>query len=180
MVGNVVSRRYAKALIEIVKEDGRLDKVNDELKQVNDIIIGEPKLFNFLGNPAVSVAAKQEALDAIIESAGISELVAKFLNLLLEKDRLKFLNTVLFFYEELSYQIQNRLKVKVTSASPLPDQQREEIIGKLKELTGKQVELTLETDPDLLGGLVAQVGSTIFDGSLKNQLLRIKEELIEA
>jgi len=178
VVGNVVSRRYAKALVEIVKQDDRLDKVNDELKQINDIIIREPKLFNFLSNPAVSVAAKQEVLDAITQRSGVSELVAKFLNLLLEKDRFRFLNTVLFFYEELSYQIQNRLKVKVTSAYPLPDQQREEIIGKLKELTGKRVELTLEADPDLLGGLVAQVGSTIFDGSLKNQLLRIREELI--
>jgi len=179
LVGNVVSRRYAKALVEIVQKDGLLDEVNGELKQVNDII-GNPELFNFLSNPAINIAAKQEVLDAIVERSKTSELVAKFLNLLLEKDRLRFLNRVLFFYEELSYQIQNRLKVKVTSASPLPDQQRDEIMGKLTELTGKQVELTLESDPELLGGLVAQVGSTIYDGSLRNQLLRIREELIDA
>jgi F-type H+-transporting ATPase subunit delta len=180
VVGNVVSRRYAKALVEIVRQDGQLDAIRDELKGINDVINREPGLFHFLSNPAVNVTTKQEVLDTIVQKVGASELTGKFLSLLLEKDRLRYLETVLFFYEELSYQIQNRLRAKVVSASPLNDDQRGEIINKLSDITGKRVELTVETEPDLIGGLVVQVGSTIYDGSLRNQLTRIKEELLGA
>lgn len=178
MVGNVVSRRYAKALVEIVRQDGKLDEIRSELKQIADVIGREPGLCNFLCNPAVNFTAKADVLNAVASKLAISDLMTKFLNLLLEKDRLRFLETVLFFYEELSYEIQNRIKVKVVSASPLPDSRREEVIRKLSEITGKQVELILETDPDLIGGLAAQVGSTIYDGTLRNQLSRVKEEIL--
>lgn len=178
MVGNVVSRRYAKALVEIVRQDGKLDEIRSELKQITDVIEREQGLYNFLCNPAVNFTAKADVLNAVTSKLGASDLMTKFLNLLLEKDRLRFLETVLFFYEELSYEIQNRIKVKVVSASPLPDSRREEVIRKLSEITGKQVELILETDPDLIGGLAAQVGSTIYDGTLRNQLSRVKEEIL--
>ena len=179
MVGNVVSRRYAKALVEMVRHDGRLDEVGEELKLINDIIQREPGLFSFLCNPAMNIDTKREVLSTIVQKVEASDLIARFLDLLLEKDRLRFLETLLSFYEELSYQIQNRLKAKVISAEPLDDSVREEITRKLSEITGKQVELTVETDSDLIGGMVAQVGSTIYDGSLRNQLSRIKEELLK-
>lgn len=182
MVGNVVSRRYAKALVGIVKKENRLDETQKELTDVNDIIngSGDSKLSKFLNNPAMGMNIKQEVLETIIQRAGVSEVTNKFLHLLLEKDRFRYIETILFFYEELSYQIQNRLKVKIVSASPLTEEHQGEITGKLSEITGKQVELTLATDADLIGGLVAQVGSTIYDGSLKNQLSMIKEELMDA
>ncbi len=179
MVGNVVSRRYAKALVEMVRHDGRLDEVGEELKLINDIIKREPGLFSFLCNPAVNMDTKREVLSTITQKVEASDLIARFLDLLLEKDRLRFLETLLSFYEELSYQIQNRLRAKVISAEPLDDSVREEITRKLSEITGKQVELTVETDSDLIGGMVAQVGSTIYDGSLRNQLSRIKEDLLK-
>jgi F-type H+-transporting ATPase subunit delta len=105
-------------------------------------------------------------------------LISKFMTLLLEKGRLGNLPVIALTFEELSHQILNRARVSTTTAWQLTPQDKEDLAQRLQEVTGgKEIILTLQVDPVLIGGMVVQVGNTIYDGSIKRQLENLKEKL---
>lgn len=177
MISNVIARRYAKALIATLEKSRDYDVWQKELTKIYYYLTENPEVAGFLDNPSVSLEVKRKALSDILQKLGAPALVSRFIQLLLEKDRLRYLDAVLRYFEEIANQKQNRLKIAVRGAAQLNTEQIEKIKGRFRKLTGKEIILKVEVDPEIIGGLVVKIGSTIYNGSVKGQLERLKHDL---
>jgi F-type H+-transporting ATPase subunit delta len=174
-----LSRRYAKALADIAAEGGVLEPVGRDLRGVAESLKEHREAAAFFANPAIPLTDKRRVLQSLTERVGVSLLSANFLSLILEKRRLIHLEEMALAYGELIDERLNRVKATVTSVIPLPDPVLERLKARLGAATGKEVYLEPRLDPTILGGLVAQVGGTIYDGSLKTRLRRMREQLLK-
>lgn len=179
MIGNVVSRRYAKALLEINKEPKDVDRIDKELKNIASLIEENKGLRDLLYNPGIDLGFKKGILAEIIEIIKVMPVVSRFLYLLLEKNRLNHIMAISLIYGELSNEIHNRVKALITSGYQIPEDSKKRLKEKLSKLTKKEVLLEEKIDPYLVGGIKIQMGGYIIDGSIKNQLGHIKEELLK-
>jgi F-type H+-transporting ATPase subunit delta len=177
--GGGVSRRYAKALSEVAAEKGVLESVGRDLHTIAGLFKQNREATSFFANPGIPLADKRRVLQSLAERAGIQPLSANFLGLILEKRRLLYLPEIVLAYEELTDERLNRAKATVISAAPLPEPTLEGLRARLGMATGKEVYLETRIDSDIMGGVVAQVGSTIYDGSLRTQLRRMREQLLK-
>ncbi len=174
-----LSRRYAKALADVAAERQVMEEVGRDLKRIAELFEGNREVVTFFANPAVPLADKRRVLQSLAARAEVQSLSGNFLGLLLEKRRLPHLEEIALAYEELADERLNRGKATVTSAAPLPEPMMEGLKVRLRRATGKEVYLEARVDPGILGGLVAQVGSTVYDGSLRTQLRRMREQLLK-
>ena len=174
-----VSRRYAKALSEIAAERGILEPVGRDLHAIVGLFRQNREAASFFANPGIPLADKRRVLQSLTERAEVQPLTANLLGLILEKRRLLHLPEIILAYEGLIDERLNRAKATVTSATPLPEPTLEGLRTRLGMATGKEVYLEARVDPDIMGGVVAQVGSTIYDGSLRTQLRRMREQLLK-
>ena len=174
-----LSRRYAKALVDVAAERGVLEPVGRDLQGMAEILKQNREAAGLFANPAVPLADKRRVLQSLAARAEVQSLSANFLGLLLEKRRLSHLEEIALAYEELADERLNRGKATVTSAAPLPEPMLEGLKVRLRRATGKEVYVEARVDPAILGGLVAQVGSTVYDGSLRTQLRRMREQLLK-
>lgn len=174
-----LSRRYAKALADVAAERGVLEAVGRELHAIAELLKQTREAATFFANPGIPLAGKRRVLQSLAERAGVQPLSANFLGLILEKGRLLHLEGIVLAYEELTDERLNRAKATVVSAAPLPEPMLEGLKARLRMATGKEVYLEARVDPALLGGVVAQVGSTVYDGSLRTQLRRMREHLLK-
>ncbi|MGH7427903.1 MAG: ATP synthase F1 subunit delta [Candidatus Methylomirabilaceae bacterium] len=179
MTAGGLSRRYAKALADVAAERGVLEPVGRDLRAMAGLLKEHREAAAFFANPAIPLTDKRRVLLSLTERVGVSPLSASFLSLILEKRRLPHLEEMAFAYEELIDERLNRVKATVTSAIPLPDQVLEQLKTRLGAVTGKEVYQQSRLDPTILGGLVAQVGGTIYDGSVRTQLRRLREQLLK-
>lgn len=179
MIADSISKRYAKALVSVAANNQELELQAQQLKAVLATIEGNNELKDFLTNPVVSREHKKGTLNPLVERLGVSASLKSFLLLLAEKDRLKGLDNILRWHKELVDERMNRAHAKVTAARPLGETERQALLNKLSEITQKQISIEEHVDPNLIGGVVAQIGSTIYDGSVRRQLAMIKEELIK-
>ncbi len=179
MTAGGLSRRYAKALADVAAERRVLEPVGRDLRAMAGLLKEHREAAAFFANPAIPLTDKRRVLLSLAERVGASPLSASFLSLILEKRRLPQLEEMALAYGELIDERLNRVKATVTSAIPLPDPLLERLKARLAAVTGKEVYLQSRLDPTILGGLVAQVGGTIYDGSLKSQLRRMREQLLK-
>lgn len=174
-----LSKRYAKALVDVAAEQQALETVGRDLHTMVETMKRTHEAATFFASPAIPLSDKRRVLQSIATTAGAAPLSARFLNLILEKGRLPYLGEIALAYEELTDERLGRGKATVTSAVPLS----EPIIHGLKErlgmATGKEIYLEARVDPAIVGGLVAQIGSTIYDGSLRTQLKKVREHLLK-
>jgi F-type H+-transporting ATPase subunit delta len=131
----------------------------------------------FFANPAVPRARKEAALAAAAERASASPLSVSLLRLLVARERVGLLPDVARLFRDLADERTGRVRAEVTAAVPLPAASLEALAAQLSAATGRQVHLTPRVDPTVLGGLVARVGSTLYDASLRTQLRRMREVL---
>jgi F-type H+-transporting ATPase subunit delta len=174
-----LSRRYAKALSDVAAERQALEPVGRDLHTVAGLLKQNREAAAFFANPAVPLADKRRVLQLLAGRAAVQPLSANFLDLILEKRRLLHLAEIALAYDELTDERLNRGKATLTSAAPLPESMLEGLKARLQMVTGKEVYLEARVDPAILGGVVAQVGSTVYDGSLKTQLKRMGEQLLK-
>ena len=179
MRGGGVSRRYAKALSEVAAERGVLESVGRDLDTIAGLFKQNREATSFFANPGIPLADKRRVLQSLAERAGIQPLSANFLGLILEKKRLPHLPEIVLAYEELTDERLNRARATVTSATPLPAPTLEGLRARLGMAIGKEIYLEARVDSEIMGGVVAQVGSTIYDGSLRTQLRRMREQLLK-
>ncbi len=179
MRAGVLSRRYATALAGVAAERNILESVGRDLRTVAGLLKQNREAAAFFANPGVPLADKRRVLQSLADHAGVESLSANFLGLILEKRRLLHLEEIALAYEELTDERLNRSKAAVTSAVPLPEPVLQGLRAGLAVAIGKQIYLEAQIDPAILGGVVAQVGSTIYDGSLKTQLSRMREHLLK-
>ena len=180
MIAGSVAKRYARALAEVAADSRMLEAVRDDLRALVDLLREHRALRQFLANPSVSRRDAAETLKEIGASMGLAPLTATFLRIVLEGGRIAGLEGILRAYESLVDEQLGRVRAAVTAAAPLAAEAQDRLRQKLSALTGKAVYLDIKEDPALLGGVVAQIGSRIYDGSLKTQLARMRDDLARA
>jgi F-type H+-transporting ATPase subunit delta len=176
-----VARVYAEALLRGADLQGQADAVGDELAALRaDVLQKHPELEEFLSSMAVGRARKEEAIRGAFRGR-VSELVLNFLLVLNAHDRLDLLGAAADAYKDLLDERRRRVRVLVRSAAPLSEQQLARLRAELVATADRPAEPVVEArvDPDLLGGLVVQVGDFLFDASVKTSLQQIKDQLIE-
>ncbi|RPJ62347.1 MAG: ATP synthase F1 subunit delta [Acidobacteria bacterium] len=174
---SAVVRRYARALADVALEERRADQVLDELQTVRQLLTDYPQLFETLTNPALPFARKRTILEAVAPRIPISHTTLNFLLVLLRAARLGQFEQVLEAYQTALDESRGVVRGTVSSAKALDQLTQARLESLLADRTGKVVRLSYVEDDSLIGGLKVQLGSTIFDGSIRAQLKQIKEQL---
>jgi len=172
-----ISRCYAKALLLIGKEDGQNETYREELNNVAELIHGEKELEQTLTNPLYDAAGRERVLGAIIEKMDLSKVMTSFLQLVFEKGRIGFIGSINDFYQKLADELKGVARASLVSATELSSEAVEKIRASLSKRTGKDIVLETEQDPALIGGIVTRIGDLVLDGSIKTQLLNMRESL---
>jgi F-type H+-transporting ATPase subunit delta len=172
-----VARRYATALADVVVARGEAREVRDELTAWEEMMQSNEQLLEVFRNPTIPYEQKRKVLSALIERTRVRPLTANFLQVLLQNQRLAELGEVNKRFTQVLDERSGVVTAQVTSARPVPESSQEALRSKLAALTGKKVSLSFTTDKELIGGIVARIGSTIYDGSVRSQLQQVKERM---
>ena len=175
---SAVGRRYAKAVLDLAREQGQLDTVLKDVGSLSDAWKESAELREIVRNPVVPKPALKAAVDAVMEKLGLSTLMRNAVKLIADKGRLPQLEEVLRALEELAEAETGRVRVEVTSAKPLSEAYYNRLSEKLQRATDRQVVLVKKQDPSLIGGVVTRVGDQVFDGSISNRLSELRETLL--
>ena len=177
MIGIVLAKRYAKALIDLAQESGIMEEAGQDLERIAGLFAESHELANVFADPTIAPAAKEKVLAQVLEKGGVQDLTMKFIHVVLQKERILGIGAIARAYRELSDQLENKIRARVVSAARLSDAEKNRIKDALSKISGKDVALEVEVDENLLGGVVAYMGSQVYDGSIKNQLNQIKDNL---
>jgi len=175
-----VSNRYARALADVVGESGGDYRgILRELGNFLALYRQSAELREVLETPAVPLEKKVKVLDAIVARLGASKLATNFLRVLVRNYRIRLLGEINAAFLRIAYERLGVVQVEVFSATDLSPAEQQALRARFQEVTRKQVELEFHLDAGLLGGIVAQIQSTVYDGSVRGQLNRIREELYQ-
>ena len=177
MPTSIIAHRYAQAFIKMAQAKGIIDEVAADLNSLTLIYNTNKKLVEFLTYPERSPMEKSRVLENIIKGK-VEPLTLRFLELLINKNRIEYLPEITENYGVLKDSLIGVVRAKVRTTFPLNEITQSKLREKLSILTGKTVILNIEIDRLLLGGLAVQIGDTVFDGSVKQQLNSLHEHLL--
>jgi F-type H+-transporting ATPase subunit delta len=175
MKNPAVAHRYAKALLLIGKENGKAEAYRVELGRFLELIEGNSELGATIGNPIYDASGRKSALRAVLVKMALSEAVRSFILLLFDKRRIDLIKTIYVFYEKLADELKGIVRASLVSAAPLSTEAARKISEALSRKTGKQVVLEIDVDRKLIGGIVTRLGDLVLDGSVRTQLLKMRE-----
>ncbi|ABB14418.1 ATP synthase F1 subunit delta [Carboxydothermus hydrogenoformans] len=170
-----VAKRYASALFELAREKGAIDSISHDFEVLEKAIQETPDVKKVLDNPVLIPAAKKELLEKLFPD--FNPITKSFLKLLVDKRREVYLPEIIALFAEKLREERGEMLVEVESARELKGDLSDLIKEKLSRLTGKKVTMKVRTNPDLIGGIVVRVGNKVYDGSIKNQLYRLKRSI---
>ncbi len=173
-----LAERYAGALVDVAIEKKQADQVKQELADFAALVRESPDLQAFLSNPSIARMAKHSAIEAIVTRMGASRTLRNYLFVIVDQRRAGMLIEIQEAFSRLLDARQGITQAKVTSATELTAQERAELGAALAKLTGEKVQAQYSTDAALIGGSVVQIGSTIYDGSVRTQLERMRARMI--
>ena len=174
------ANRYAKALFDVaLEEKADLAQVDRDLEAVVSMMQASPELAA-ASNRGLSDATRKSLIEAVAKAMTLTTPVAKVLVLLAQERKLNYLPDLAAAFRERLLAHQNIVRAEVTSAAPLSPEKTKALEESLSKVTGKKVELSVSVDPELLGGVVAKIGSTVYDGSVKTQLQRMRQDLVKS
>jgi len=174
-----VARRYAAALADVVMHSGETGAVREELQNWGEMIAANDNLADVFANPSIAHAKKEGVLESLIKRTSPTNTTANFLRVLLRNGRLTDLSAINERFESDIEERSGQVQAHVSSAHTLSEAQVNELRTNLEKLTGKKVQLNFDTDPELIGGVVTRVGSTVYDGSVRTQLEHLREQLMQ-
>jgi F-type H+-transporting ATPase subunit delta len=173
-----VAKSYAKALFELASEQRNADQMEGELERAAALVAGDQQLAAVLGRPWISPTNKGKLAEEIGQRLELSKLGRDFLALIAAQGRADHLEAIAAAYREMLDAARGRVRARVRTATALTESDRAALSARLgRALGGKQVIVEEVLDQNLLGGVVAEIGSLIVDGSLNGQLARLKERL---
>jgi len=175
---SAVASRYARAFADVVLE-GKFDpkQVTEQLHGIVELYGSTPDLRRVWDSPAIPAEQKRKLLDAIIERSAVLRPVRNFVAVLIDHGRIRQIEQIAQqFQTELNHRL-GIIEAEVTSAHPLPEAESRELLAEMERVTGKRVSAQYKIDPAMIGGAAIRVGSTIYDGSVRGQLQKIKEQL---
>ncbi len=176
MTSDPIADRYAEALFALAKEHRDLDATWRQLQQLGQVIHEHPPLRQLLLNPDVEAVDKLRVVDRVLPGE-FSPSAQAFLRLVLDMGRAESLPAIVEAFRDLVDGEQHRVRVLVRTARPLPSSLRTRLKSRLEHLGRRQVELTEETDPALLGGVQILFDRRIIDGSIQTQLAELRQQL---
>ncbi len=177
MIWGSLARRYARALMAIGGEEGTADALARELERFGKLLEQDRMLREVLIGPTVSRPQRDAVLRQVVQAMQLSATMTRFLRLLDDRRRLEYLPRILLSFREMLDEAQGRVRATVTTAAALSTGAEAEIKATLSKLTGKEVVMTVEVNPELIGGVVTRVSGLLLDGSIKTQLRQIRQEL---
>jgi len=173
--------RYARAFAEVVESSGiDVSAAREQLQDFAGTLAGSTELREFLINPSVEIEQKLKVLDAIAARLAMLPKVRNFLAVIMEHHRLGDLNDILTEYAELADEHSGAAEAHITSAHPLNPDDRAQLEAQIATLAGARVRASYAQDATLLGGAIVQIGSTVYDGSVRAQLQQLKLRLVNA
>lgn len=172
-----VARRYATALADVAIDRREERDVQNELEQWAEMIEAHAQLKEVLANPTIVYDHKRKLLEDLIARSRVRETTASFLRVLLKNQRLSQLREIVDRFGQVLDDRGGIVAARVTTARPIPEDLRNSLHETLVAATGRKVRLSFTTDESIIGGLVARIGSTIFDGSVQSQLDRLANQM---
>ena len=173
------ANRYAKALLAVAIQESDPAVVEQDLKSVADAMAQSAELRRALTSPGIPQHVRVNVVNAVTASVGVQPPVAKLLKMLADRGRLDLVPTMYEVYQERLLEHRNVVRASVTSAVPLTPEKLQRLEASISALTGKQVQLEASVDPSIIGGVVTRIGSTVYDGSIRTQLKKMRQQLVE-
>lgn len=177
MSDTAIAKRYASALFEVVQGDEAAEtRVRGEVSALAEVL-AQPELARLVDNPRVSGADKAAILAEVARRTGAGEEASRLLKVLVANGRAGALGEIAGAYGRLVDAARGRQTVTVTASHPLPDAARDRVEQRLRALLGGATEIRHRVDPEALGGLVVQVGGKVFDYSVRNHLMQLRQAI---
>ena len=177
MIAGSISRRYARALFSLAQEEGGHERIGEELESVAQTIRSSGEARTLVESPGYTPAQRHALVDVLVQNLSLSPLVDSFLRLLVDRHRLAEIAAIARSYGEMLDEKVGRVRATVISAKPLTDEELRRVRDALSAATRRTIVLDSRSDPKIVGGLVAQVGPKLWDGSIRTQLERMRREL---
>ena len=178
MIATSVFASYARSLVDVVFEKNVEAEVTRDLFLYRDIFQAAPEVLDAFHNPAVPRDAKKRVLDELLARYPAGQIAANFFHVLLDHNRIRYFQEILDHYTNTLNERKGIVAARVTSAVPLSEREITALRERLVKAVGGAVTLTVRTDQELLGGLVVQVGSTVYDGTIRRQLTDVRQRLM--
>jgi F-type H+-transporting ATPase subunit delta len=174
------AKRYARAIFDVaIAERDDLERIGQELAGFAGLVGGHETLRRVLVNPAIPAARKRGIVEQLLERVPVTPVVSRLLLLLADRDRLVLVPDLADAYRSRLMDHQLVVRAEVTTAVPLPEDRAASLRQGLAHVTGRQVQLDIRVDPSIVGGAVARIGSTVYDGSVTTQLEKMKQQLVD-
>lgn len=176
-----LSNRYARALVDTVVAPGsglEAQQALSELRVFSVMVKDSAELRNVLLSPAVSISKKRAVVARFAEALPLSRLVRNFLYVVIDRRRTDLLKEIADAFELALDERMGIVRAEVSSAALLSDSQQAELQQELSRVSGKKVRCNFSIDPELIGGVIARIGSTVYDGSVRTQLHTMRERLV--
>tara|TARA_B100001123_G_C14669493_1_gene772960 strand:- start:17 stop:574 length:558 start_codon:yes stop_codon:yes gene_type:complete len=177
---NSTAKSYAIALYELSKESSEINKVEEEIKNLKKIINDSPDFKEMILSPTVTKEDKKNVLFIIAEKNNFPNVLKKFLGFIAIKNRLFFLSIIIESFLNLVSKSKGELKAKLISSKKLSDDEKNKITTELSKDFKSQLNIDYTYDPNLIAGLIIQVGSVMVDTSIKTKLAKLEKNMIEA
>ncbi len=177
MIISAVAKRYAKAIFEIGMEEGTYRELLEEIQDFCDTLDESREVKDAIESSVFNAREKRDVLDALLGRKSYREATNRFLRLVFEKKRIPFIRQILDGFKALVEELEGIERVAVTVPKPLSETERDGILQVLFEKMGKKIVLEEMVEPAIIGGMIIKAGSTVYDGSVKNQIHKLGENL---
>ena len=177
---NSTSKSYAVALYELSKENSELDKVEDEMKSLNKLLNESSDFKDIILNPIIRKEDKQKVIFAIADRNNFSKILKKFIGFIAIKNRLFFLDKIIDSFLNLVSNKKGELKARLISSKKLSIEEQKKIQNELSKDFKSTLSIDYQYDPNLIAGLIIQVGSIMVDSSIKTKLKKLEKNMLEA
>jgi len=181
-MASAVAYRYARALVDVVLAPGSLLKPDDavaQLRAFDQTLASSAELSTALLTPAIQTSRKHAVVTWVLEKLGGATLVRNFVYVIIDHRRIAIFSDICEAFERTLDERRGVVRAEVVSAAPLGARQSAGLESELSRLTGKRMRLRFDVQPDLLGGVLARIGSTVYDGSVRGQLQQLRRRLTE-
>ncbi len=179
-MAEAIARRYARALVSLGQDEGVIDQLGADLNTFLDVMgLGDGMLQAALENPGISVGERKAVLEQVLERTKLHAYTANLLRVLMDNGRFLHLGAVAGAYRDMADELANRVRATVTTARALDAGGVAEVQSALEAMTGKSVLVDFQVDAGILGGVIARVGDTVFDASVRARLAAMEKGLAD-
>jgi F-type H+-transporting ATPase subunit delta len=179
LTGNIVARRYAKALFALAGKAGKKApaEYGKDLEAFAEVLEASPDLLKVFANPVIAAEEKKAVLSGVVGKLSLKPMVANFLSLLADKERLPIVLEVSAYYRTLLDEAEGVMRGQLVTSYALSDARQDQIKTKLEKQSGKKLVLSFAVDSAILGGVLLKVGDKVLDASLRAQFEILKEQI---